>query len=90
MQFHPVYPLHLTSELVSSSNTNSWCGETDWELNTAQDVAGKTCGSDVLLNTNITIYGVYLLDGNKLFPNYSSGSYPSGVDAGDNDTFTKQ
>ena len=33
---------------------------------------------------------MYLLDGNKLFLNYSSDSYPSGVDAGDNDTLTKQ
>ena len=38
----------------------------------------------------ITIYGLYLLDGNKLFFNYSSSSYPSGVDAGDNDSYTKQ
>jgi hypothetical protein len=80
----------LSSSDVTWVNSNSWCGETDWVLNTAQDVAGKTCGSDVLWNTNITIYGVYLLDGNKLFPNHSSSSYPSSVDADDNDTFTKQ
>ena len=30
---------------VSWANTNSYCGETDWELNVAQDVSGKTCGS---------------------------------------------
>ena len=72
------------------NNNNSWCGETDWVLNTAQSIAGKTCDGDDFWNTNITIYGLYLLDGNKLFFNYSSSSYPSGVDAGDNDTYTKQ
>ena len=80
----------LSASDVTWNNNNSWCGETDWVLNTAQSIAGKTCGSDVLWNTNITIYGLYLLDGNKLFFNYSSSSYPSGVDAGDNDTYTKQ
>jgi hypothetical protein len=75
---------------VTWNNNNSWCGETDWVLNTAQSIAGKTCEGDDFWNTNTTIYGVYLLDGNKLFLNYSSASYPSGVDAGDNDTLTKQ
>ncbi len=80
----------LSASDVTWNNNNSWCGETDWVLNTAQSIAGKTCGSTAAWNTNITIYGLYLLDGNKLFPSFSSSSYPSGVDAGDNDTFTKQ
>ena len=80
----------LSASDVTWNNNNSWCGETDWVLNTPQSIAGKTCGSDVQWNTNITIYGLYLLDGNKLFLNYSSSSYPSGVNAGDNDTLTKQ
>lgn len=80
----------LSASDVTWNNSNSWCGETDWVLNTAQSISGQTCGSDVQWNTNITIYGVYLLDGNKLFQNLSSGSYPSGVDTGDNDTYTKQ
>jgi len=80
----------LSASEVTWDNNNSWCGETDWVLNTAQSIAGKTCDGDDFWNTNITIYGLYLLDGNKLFLNYSSSSYPSGVDAGDNDTLTKQ
>jgi hypothetical protein len=80
----------LIASDVTWSNDNSWCGETDWVLNTAQSIAGKTCGSEDHWNTNITIYGLYLLDGNKLFLNYSSSSYPSGVDASDNNTYTKQ
>ena len=34
-----------TSGLVSVSNDDSFCCETGWELNTAKDVAGKTCFS---------------------------------------------
>ena len=80
----------LIASDVTWSNDNSWCGETDWVLNTAQSIAGKTCGSEDHWNTNITIYGLYLLDGNKLFLNLNSGSYPSSVNTGDNDTHTKQ
>ena len=75
---------------VTWNNSNSWCGETDWVLNTAQSIAGKTCGAEDHWNTNITISGLYLLDGNKLFLNLNSGSYPSSVNTGDNDTLTKQ
>ena len=80
----------LSASDVTWNNNNSWCGETDWVLNTAQSIAGKTCDGDDFWNTNTTIYGVYLLDGNKLFQNLSSSSYPSGVDTDDNDAFTKQ
>ena len=80
----------LSASDVTWNNSNSWCGETDWVLNTPQSIAGKTCGSTAAWNTNITIYGLYLLDGNKLFPSFSSSSYPSGVDAEENDTLTRQ
>ena len=80
----------LSASDVTWNNNNSWCGETDWVLNTPQSIAGKTCGSTAQWNTNITIYGLYLLDGNKLFPRFSPSSYPSGVDAEENDTLTRQ
>ena len=80
----------LSASDVTWNNNNSWCGETDWVLNTPQSIAGKTCGSTASWNTNITIYGLYLLDGNKLFPSFSTSSYPSSVGIGDNDTLTKQ
>ena len=84
-----------TSGGVSWSNTNSYCGLTGWELNTAQDVAGKTCGAgtDPMLAIGVTGYGLYLLDGSKLFWGVSdstSSTYPSRIRTGDNDTFTKQ
>ena len=80
----------LSSSDVTWVNSNSWCGETDWVLNTAQSIAGKTCGSTAQWSSNITIYGMYILDGSKLFMDLYSGSYPSSVYSSDNDTLTKQ
>jgi len=80
----------LSSSDVTWDNNNSWCGETDWVLNIAQSIAGKTCQSTTQWNTNITIYGVYALDGSKLSMGLSSGSYPSTVNTSDNDSLTKQ
>jgi len=83
-----------TSGGVSWSNTNSYCGLTGWELNVARDVAGKTCGSGDsafdLWAKDITIYGLYILDGNKLFPNFTSESYASTVSTVDSNKYIKQ
>ena len=76
---------------VSWNNTNSWCGLTGWEINTPQSAAGKTCGaSSFIWATGLAVYGTYLLDGSKLFWAVSRSAYPSSVDVGDNETFTKQ
>ena len=81
---------------VSLGNVNSYCGDSDWALDTPKSIVGKTCD---LLNTGSStnywssgtaIYGIYLLDGDKLFWVYSNSSYPDSVSTGDNDTFTKQ
>ena len=80
-----------TSDDVTWNNNNSWCGLTGWEINTPQSVAGKTCGaSSFIWATGLAVYGTYLLDGSKLFWAVSSSAYPSSVDVGDNETFTKQ
>ena len=79
-----------TSDKVSWNNTNSYCGLTDWELNTPLSVADKTCKSKTQWATGRTIYGTYLLDGSKLFWTLSSDTYPDSAPTGDNDTFTKQ
>ena len=71
----------LSSSDVTWDNSNSWCGETDWVLNTAQSIAGKTCGSSSQWSLNTTIYGLYILDGSTLIPNFASGSIPSSVSA---------
>ena len=83
-----------SSDEVSWYNNNSYCGLTGWELNVARDVAGKTCGSGDsafdLWAKDITIYGLYILDGNKLFPNFTSGSYASTVSTVDSNKYIKQ
>ena len=79
-----------TSGEVSWYNNNSYCGETDWALNIANDTTGLTCGGSTRWTVNTTIYGLYLLDGNSLFSSISSSTYPSSVSTGDNDTYTKQ
>ena len=71
----------LSSSDVTWDNSNSWCGETDWVLNTAQSIAGKTCGSSSQWSLNTTIYGLYILDGSTLIPNFASGSVPDSVSA---------
>ena len=79
-----------TSALTSSANTNSWCGETDWVLNTAQSAAGKTCGSGTQWDTGQAVFGEYILDGNNLYWDYSSSEYPSVNTSSDYYTFTRQ
>ena len=69
----------LSSDDVSWCNTNSYCGLTNWELNTPQSIAGKTCGSSTYFSKGITVYGVYKLDGSKLFFRASKDDYPTAV-----------
>ena len=75
---------------VSWANNNSYCGISNWVINVAQDVSGKTCGSSTEWSSGITLYGLYLLDGTKLLPSISSSSYPSGVSTADSSTFIKK
>ena len=76
---------------VSSANTNSYCGESDWVINVAQDVSGKTCGSSGdEWASGITVYGLYILDGTKYMPAHSSSSYPSSVSSATSNVFNKQ
>ena len=83
------YTAYLSAP-VSSANTDSFCGETDWELNTAKDVAGKTCFSSAYYSAGHAYYGLYLLDGNKLIPNFSGSSQPSGVNSDTSNVYNKQ
>ena len=75
---------------VSWANTNSYCGLSNWVINVAQDVSGKTCGSSTEWSSGITLYGLYLLDGTKLLPSISSSSYPSSVSTEVSNTFNKK
>ena len=79
----------LTSGAVTTFNSNSYCGDSDWELNTPNSLVGKTCSSYNYWSAGTAGQGVYLLDGSKIFWDIDL-SYPSAVDTGDNDTYTKQ
>ena len=75
---------------VSWANTNSYCGISNWVINVAQDVSGKTCGSSTEWSSGITLYGLYILDGTKYMPSFSSSSYPSSVSSETSNIFYKQ
>ena len=78
------------SSVVSWANTVSWCGESDWELNTPQDVAGMTCSSTTYPSSGHSYYGLYILDGDKFMPAASSSSYPDSVNSDTSNTYVKQ
>ena len=78
------------SSVVSWANTNSWCGESDWELNTPQDVAGMTCSSTTYPSSGHSYYGLYILDGDKFMSNASSSSYPDSVNSATSNIYVKQ
>ena len=84
----------LNSTEVSWANSNSYCGDADWVLNTAKSIVGKTCVSGGTTSTywsaGTAVYGLYLLDGSQLFWDDSDSSYPSSVGTGTSDNFTKQ
>ena len=58
-----------TAAAVTAYNGWSWCGYSDFALNTTKDYSGKTCGSTDYPAANTNIYGVYLLEGSSLLIN---------------------
>ena len=66
---------------VSAMNASSWCGYSNWTINTVKDYTGKTCGSTSFSVTNTTFLGLYMLVGNNLFIGdfSSNGNYPTSV-----------
>ena len=80
----------LTASDVTTLNTYSYCGDSDWALNTAKSVLGKTCGGTAYWSANTAAYGLYRLDGGtQLFWSVGTSS-PNSVDTGTSDNFTKQ
>ena len=79
-----VVNLKLTPQIasvVSSLNTDNSCGYSDWTLNTAKDITGKTCSSTAYDVANTSVQGLYNLVGNNLFLGSlnTTGSYPTEV-----------
>ena len=80
----------LNSYMVNYKNTNSFCGDSDWALNTAKSVLGKTCGGTAYWSANTAAYGLYRLDGGtQLFWSVGTSS-PNSVNTATSDNFTKQ
>ena len=81
----------LSASDVTWNNSNSWCGETDWVLNTAQDVAGKTCDSNTNWSSGITGYGLYkIVDGSTLYWCVDDEDHPESCNTSSSNTFIKQ
>ena len=70
-----------SSSYVSTLNSLSTCGYSDWTLNTSKDLAGVTCPAGTYYLKNTTGKGLYNLVGNNLFLGgfITTGSYPTGV-----------
>ena len=76
---------------VTLANNNSFCGYSDWELNVAKDVAGKTCGSHDWDSVNTKRLSVYKNESSTTIKfgdfNLESSGYPSGINS---NVYTKQ
>ena len=79
------------SDEVTLANNNSYCGYSDWELNVAKDVAGKTCGSHDWDSVNTKRLSVYKNESSTTIKfgdfNLESSGYPSGINS---NVYTKQ
>ena len=66
---------------VSGKNSSSWCGYSDWALNTAKDYTGITCSGTAYAVANTSVQGMYNLVGNNIFLGTlnTTGSYPTEV-----------
>ena len=70
-----------TETAATIYNNYSYCGYTDWAINTTKDYTGRTCDDEVQWSANTTVYGSYLLNGNCLsISKFSSSGYRLGVD----------
>ena len=76
---------------VTWVNDNSYCGYSDWELNVAKDITGKTCGSTTYVSANTKLLGRYKNQSSNIINlssfNIESDGYPDSVSSLD---FTKQ
>ena len=76
---------------VTWVNDNSYCGYSDWELNVAKDITGKTCEGSTNMSANTKLLSLYKNESSNTIQlgsfNIESDGYPSGVFSVD---YTKQ
>ena len=56
---------YYTSTLANSATSNSFCGK-EWVINTAQDIAGLTCGASTQDSAGAKTYILYYINGTSL------------------------
>ena len=89
--------LSSVTETMNSSydatyaNNNSYCGYSDWELNVAKDISGKTCVGTTIISANTKLLSLYKNESSNTIRlgsfNIESDGYPSSVSSLD---YTKQ
>ena len=76
---------------VTWVNDNSYCGYSDWELNVAKDITGKTCVGTTIISANTKLLSLYKNESSNTIRlgsfNIESDGYPSSVSSLD---YTKQ
>ena len=76
---------------VTWVNDNSYCGYSDWELNVAKDITGKTCVGTTIISANAKLLSLYKKESSNTIQlgsfNIESYGYPSSVSTLD---YTKQ
>ena len=76
---------------VTWVNDNSYCGYSDWELNVAKDITGKTCVGTTIISANTKLLSLYKNESSNTIRlgsfNIESDGYPSSVNSLD---YTKQ
>ena len=80
-----------SASTVSSVNTANYCGYSDWELNVAKDITGKTCVGTTIISANTKLLSLYKNESSNTIQlgsfNIESDGYPDSVSSLD---FTKQ
>ena len=71
-----------SSSAVSTYNTSSKCGHSDWELNVAKDCSEEGGGNKV--------YCLYEISGSTMYVECNNSAYPTSITKTSENTFTKQ
>jgi hypothetical protein len=56
---------YYTSTLANTATSDSFCGK-EWVINTAQDIAGLTCGASTQDSAGVKTYILYYINGTSL------------------------
>ena len=77
---------YYTSTLANTATSDSFCGK-EWVINTAQDIAGLTCGASTQDSTGAKTYILYYINGTSLQFGTSTADNVTSVSS---TVFTKQ